>query len=108
MDPILFIVTGAMVLFCVGVLAGLGLQTRSIDRQYRRLAKLVRYVNESDAVMDGNPAKYRASPANNQAAAWRSIRAEESMGLPPEDLGQRTSGAAPIRTSTSPRFSGVR
>lgn len=108
MDPILFIVTWAMVLFCVGVLAGVGLHTRSIDRQYRRLAKLVRYANESGAVMYGKPVKYRASPANNQAAVWRFARAEEFMGLPPEDIDQRTSEAAPIRTSTSSRFSSVR
>lgn len=78
MDTIQFVVVaGATVLFCVGVLVGSGLHTMGIDRRYRDLARLVRYLNESGAVMDGKPAKYRASPAHNQAAAWRSARAEE-------------------------------
>ncbi len=80
MDTILFMVAGATVLFCVGVLVGSGLNTRSVDRQCRRMAQLVRYLNESGAVMDGKPAKYRASPAHNQAAAPRSARAEEDYG----------------------------
>ncbi len=58
MDTILLMVAGATVLFCVGVLVGLGLHTTSVDRQYRRMAQLVRHLNESGAVMDGKPAKY--------------------------------------------------
>ncbi|MCA1707515.1 MAG: hypothetical protein LC808_31295 [Actinobacteria bacterium] len=57
-DTILFMVAGATVLFCMGVLVGSGLHTKSIDRKYRRLAQLVRYLNEQDVVMDVMPSEY--------------------------------------------------
>ncbi len=77
MHTILLMVAGATVLFCVGVLVGSGLNTRNVDRRCRRMAQLVRHLNESGAVMDGKPAEYRAGPARNQASAGRSARAEE-------------------------------
>lgn len=77
METILFTVAGATVLFCVGVLVGSGLNTRSVDRRCRRAARLVQYLNESSAVMNGKPAKYQASPAHNQAAARRPPSAEK-------------------------------
>lgn len=77
MDSILFMVAGATVLFCAGILVGSGLNTSYVDRRYRRAAQLVRYLNESGAVMDWKPATYRANPAHNLAAARRSTRTEE-------------------------------
>jgi hypothetical protein len=77
MDIIFFMVAGATVLFCFGVLVGSGLNTRCVDRRCRRAARLVQHLNESDAVMNGKPAKYRASPAHNQATAQRSASAEK-------------------------------
>ncbi|MGH3867120.1 MAG: hypothetical protein ACRDQ4_13450 [Pseudonocardiaceae bacterium] len=52
MDTILFMTAGVTGSFFVGVLVGSGLHTMSIDRQYQRLAKLVRYHNELDATRD--------------------------------------------------------
>jgi hypothetical protein len=56
MDIILFVAVLATVFFGVGILVGSGLYTGSMDRQCRRMAELVRYLNESDAVVDGKPA----------------------------------------------------
>jgi len=77
MDIILFMVAGATVLFCIGVLVGSGLNTRCVDRRCRRAARLVQHLNESDAVMNGRPAKYRAGPAHHQTTPRRSPSAEE-------------------------------
>jgi hypothetical protein len=49
---ILFIMVGLTAAFCIGVLVGSSLHTRGIDRQYQRLARLVRHVNELDAAPD--------------------------------------------------------
>ena len=57
-DTILFVMAGATVLFCVGVLVGSALHTRSIDRKYRRLARLVQYINEQDVMMDIESSEY--------------------------------------------------
>jgi hypothetical protein len=56
MDTILFMAVLATVFFCAGILVGSGLYTGSMDRQCRRMAELVRSLNESDAVVDGKPA----------------------------------------------------
>ena len=50
-DTILFLV-GVLVLLGVGVLIGSGLHTRSIDREYRRLAQRVRHLNERETALD--------------------------------------------------------
>ncbi len=57
-DTILFL-AGVTMLFGVGVLIGSGLHTRSIDRQYRRLAQRVRKLNERERALDarGDPAR---------------------------------------------------
>jgi hypothetical protein len=55
MDTILFMAVLATVFFCVGILVGAGLYTGSMDRQCRRMAELVRSLNESGTVVDGKP-----------------------------------------------------
>jgi len=80
-DIILFVMAGATVLFCVGILVGSGLHTRSIDRKYRRLAQLVRYLNEQNVVMDVKSSEY---------------------------LDQNVSRVASTRSIISPRFSAAR
>ncbi len=49
-DTILVLV-GVMVLLGIDVLIGLGLHTRNIDRQYRRLAQRVRHLNAREAAL---------------------------------------------------------
>lgn len=71
-DTVLFVVAGAMVLFGMGVLVGSGLHTRSIDRKYRRLAQLVRYLNEQDVVMDVKSSEYLDQNVS-RVASTRSI-----------------------------------
>jgi len=71
-DIILFVMAGATVLFCVGILVGSGLHTRSIDRKYRRLAQLVRYLNEQDVVMDVKSSEYLDQNVS-RVASTRSI-----------------------------------
>ncbi len=67
-NTILFVIAGAMVLFCMGVLVGSGLHTRSIDRKYRRLALLVQDLNEQKVVMDIKPSEYRDQSASRVAS----------------------------------------
>ena len=55
-ETALFVMAGA--LFCMGVLVGSGLHTRSIDRKYQRLAQLVRHLNEQDVAIDAESSKY--------------------------------------------------
>jgi len=50
-DTILFL-AGVLMLLGVGVLIGSGLHTRSIDRQYRRLAQRVRHLNDRETALD--------------------------------------------------------
>jgi hypothetical protein len=71
-DIILFVMAGATVLFCMGILVGSGLHTRSIDRKYRRLAQLVRYLNEQDVVMDVKSSEYLDQNVS-RVASTRSI-----------------------------------
>jgi hypothetical protein len=61
MNIILFIMVGLAVAFCIGVLVGSSLHTRRIDREYQRLAKLVRHFNELDAAQDTKPAQHSSS-----------------------------------------------
>jgi hypothetical protein len=56
-NTILFIVAGVAGSFCVGVLVGSGLHTMSVNRQYQRLAELVRHYNELNAARDNKPAE---------------------------------------------------
>ena len=56
MDSLFFMAVLATVFFCVGILVGSGLYTGSMDRQCRRMAQLVRYLNETGTVVDGKPA----------------------------------------------------
>jgi len=51
-DAMLFL-AAVLVLLGVGVLIGSSLHTRSIDRQYRRLAQRVRYLNERETALGG-------------------------------------------------------
>jgi len=55
-NAILFL-AGVLMLLGVGVLIGSGLHTRSIDREYRRLAQHVRHLNEREKELDarGSP-----------------------------------------------------
>jgi hypothetical protein len=78
METILFMMAGMAVMFCLGLLVGSGLHTRSIDRRCRHVAQLVRSLNESGIVIEGKPAKRRSKPAHNPAAAWQSPRTEEA------------------------------
>jgi hypothetical protein len=71
-DIILFVIAGATVLFCMGILVGSGLHTKSIDLKYRRLAKLVQYLNEQDVVMDVRSSEY-PDPSASRFAPTRSI-----------------------------------
>ena len=50
-NTILFL-AGVLMLLGVGVLIGSGLHTRSIDREYRRLAQRVRHLNERETALD--------------------------------------------------------
>lgn len=61
MNIILFIMVGLAAAFCVGVLVGSGLHTARIDRQYQRLARLVRHFNELDVAQDVKPEQYSSS-----------------------------------------------
>ena len=71
-DIILFVIAGATVLFCMGILVGSGLHTKSIDLKYRRLAKLVQYLNEQDVVMDVKSSEYLDQNVS-RVASTRSI-----------------------------------
>jgi len=55
-ETALFVMAGAS--YCMGVLVGSGLHTRSIDRKYQRLAQLVRHLNEQDVAIDAESSKY--------------------------------------------------
>ncbi len=79
MGTIFFMVAGATISFCVGVLVGSGLHTRSVEQQYRRLAQLVESLNELKSVRDRQPAEYWVDPAGD----YYPPRVEEFGVLPP-------------------------